>query len=156
MTQCPLFGATRIALDRDDVGLDSAPLALAFARSAQPPSRDIWRRCTSLAAASRAWEDYRDDHELGSSDSPDVRVINFDTHEVVARVSYNGRVWVTVAGPEVCVYSPVPRQACPECGDRTFQIYVQGGLSECRVCLRTYDRWTGDSTTNSDTRGEQS
>lgn len=56
----------------------------------------------SLAEASDIWCRLRDARNLGASESPLVTVINADSGETVARISYNGRIWAP-DGKEICV-----------------------------------------------------
>ncbi len=49
--------------------------------------------CKTLAEAARICRRYIADHDLGGGNWTGGEIIDRDTREVVARVSYNGRVW---------------------------------------------------------------
>lgn len=50
---------------------------------------------TDLQDASSKWSKIRDLRGCGASESPIVMVVDTNTGEHVAKVSYNGRVWAT-------------------------------------------------------------
>jgi hypothetical protein len=60
----------------------------------------------NLAEAKKFWEEYRDDRDLGSSNSPCVIVYDINKRPV-ATISYNGRVWEPGAefGADYCTWS---------------------------------------------------
>jgi hypothetical protein len=49
----------------------------------------------SFEEAGRRWDQIRDEHGFGSSNSPIVTVVDTKTGKDMAKVSYNGRVWDT-------------------------------------------------------------
>jgi NOL1/NOP2/fmu family ribosome biogenesis protein len=57
--------------------------------------RARWLAVTDLAAASRACREFIEVHDLGASSWRGGRIVDTATQNVVANVSYNGRVWLT-------------------------------------------------------------
>ena len=61
------------------------------------PRRDLPPRCrvvvTSLSEASQACQQFIEEHDLGGGEWSGGHVRDASTKAVVARVSYNGRVW---------------------------------------------------------------
>lgn len=55
----------------------------------------------TLPEASRVWQQLRDKHDLGASQSPKVQVIDCVTLRPIATISYNGRVW-DMQGRAIC------------------------------------------------------
>ena len=47
----------------------------------------------SFAEASRIYAEMRDRSGRGASSLPEARLYDADTNQLVARISYNGRVW---------------------------------------------------------------
>lgn len=67
--------------------ISKVDLALRFGRS-----RNV-RAVASIAEAQKLWVAYRDEFNLGGSESPKVTVVRLDTGKMVAEISYNGRAW---------------------------------------------------------------
>jgi hypothetical protein len=53
----------------------------------------VWKKVADLDAASQVCRDYLDDNDLGSGNWTGGDVRNAETQEVVAKISYNGRIW---------------------------------------------------------------
>jgi hypothetical protein len=70
----------------------------------------------SLLDASKKWDALRDAGDYSSSDSPIVMVVDVDTGEDVAKISYNGRVWAP-NGQEIQVDPKVKTVAQHEAED---------------------------------------
>lgn len=58
-----------------------------------------------LREAVELWEKYRDGHNLGASESPAVTVVQIQSGETIARISYNGRLW-RLDGSEIDLRKP--------------------------------------------------
>ena len=70
-------------------------LVLQIGRSSKQPVE-------SLREASQRWAVHRDACGIFASEMPRVVVINAETRQLVARISYNGRVW-TPGGYEIAI-----------------------------------------------------
>lgn len=86
----------------------------------QDPSRPLlgapngqWRDVPDLGAASKACREYIDEHGLGSGNWSGGDVRDTESKKVIARVSYNGRVW-DLDGKEVEIRQPAAKS--PGCG----------------------------------------
>jgi hypothetical protein len=66
----------------------SQPMALRFGKR----SNEVIG-VNSFEEAGRKWDEIRDRHGFGASESPEVTVIDTRTGKELAKVSYNGRVW---------------------------------------------------------------
>jgi hypothetical protein len=58
----------------------------------------VYLPVTNLKDAVRVWEQHRDFHNLGASESPSVTAC---IDKKLYRISYNGRVWDSATGAEV-------------------------------------------------------